>query len=131
MVENIAGGAMNIGADRVARASPDGHTLLVAPPSPLSFNHLLYRDLTYDPRQFVPITMLAKVPNVLVVRKDLPAQSLGRPATRSVPPSTSIPRSPATRDQLRRPSRPAQPTGVRSRHSATAWQRAAVSGHPG
>ena len=77
VVENIAGGAMNIGADRVARASPDGHTLLVAPPSPLSFNHLLYRDLTYDPRQFVPITMLAKVPNVLVVRKDLPAQSLG------------------------------------------------------
>ncbi len=76
VVENIAGGAMNIGADRVARAAPDGHTLLVAPPSPLSFNHLLYRDLTYDPRQFVPITVLAKVPNVLVVRKDLPAQSL-------------------------------------------------------
>ena len=61
VVENIAGGAMNIGADRVARAAPDGHTLLVAPPSPLSFNHLLYRDLTYDPRQFVPITVLAKV----------------------------------------------------------------------
>ena len=49
VVENIAGGAMNIGAARVARAAPDGHTLLVAPPSPLSFNHLLYRDLTYDP----------------------------------------------------------------------------------
>jgi tripartite-type tricarboxylate transporter receptor subunit TctC len=76
VVENIAGGAMNIGADRVARAAPDGHTLLVAPPAPLAFSHVLYRDLTYDPRQFVPITMLAKVPNVLVVRKDLPAKDL-------------------------------------------------------
>src|SRR3954452_10870488 len=50
VVENIAGGAMNIGAERVARSPPDGHTLMVAPPSPLSFNHLLYRDLNYDPK---------------------------------------------------------------------------------
>jgi tripartite-type tricarboxylate transporter receptor subunit TctC len=75
-VENIAGGAMNIGAERVARSLPDGHTLMVAPPAPLSFNHLLYRDLNYDPKSFVPITLLAKVPNALVVKKDLPAKSL-------------------------------------------------------
>ena len=61
---------------QVARAAPDGYTLLVAPPSPLSFNHLLYRDLGYDPTKFVPITMLAKIPNVLVVRKELPAATL-------------------------------------------------------
>src|SRR5499425_2809082 len=42
IVENIPGGAMNIDALNVARATPDGYTLLVAPPSPLSFNHLLY-----------------------------------------------------------------------------------------
>jgi tripartite-type tricarboxylate transporter receptor subunit TctC len=67
---------MNIGASNVARAAPDGYTLLIAPPSPLSFNHLLYRDPGYDPTRFVPITMLAKIPNVLVVRKELPANTL-------------------------------------------------------
>jgi tripartite-type tricarboxylate transporter receptor subunit TctC len=76
IVENIPGGAMNIGASAVARAAPDGYTLMVAPPSPLSFNHLLYRDPGYDPGKFVPITLLAKIPNVLVVRKDFPAASL-------------------------------------------------------
>ncbi len=76
IVENIPGGAMNIGAGNVAHAAPDGYTLLVAPPSPLSFNHLLYRDPGYEPSRFVPITLLAKIPNVLVVRKDLPASTL-------------------------------------------------------
>jgi tripartite-type tricarboxylate transporter receptor subunit TctC len=77
IVENIAGGAMNPGATSVARAAPDGYVLMVAPPAPLAFNDLLYRDLGYRPSQFVPITLLAKVPNILVVRKDLPAASLG------------------------------------------------------
>ena len=76
IVENIPGGAMNIGAASVARAAPDGYTLLIAPPSPLSFNHLLYRDPGYDPTRFVPITMLAKIANVLVVRKDLPVSTV-------------------------------------------------------
>ena len=76
IVENIPGGAMNIGAGFVARAAADGYTLLIAPPSPLSYNHLIYRDPGYDPTKFVPITMLAKIPNVLVVRKDLPAVTL-------------------------------------------------------
>ncbi|HEY7662998.1 MAG TPA: tripartite tricarboxylate transporter substrate binding protein [Xanthobacteraceae bacterium] len=76
IVENIPGGAMNIGASAVARAAPDGYTLMVAPPSPLSFNHLLYRDPGYEPTKFVPITLLAKISNVLVVRNDLPASTL-------------------------------------------------------
>jgi tripartite-type tricarboxylate transporter receptor subunit TctC len=76
IVENIPGGAMNIGAGNVARAAPDGYTLLVAPPSPLSFNHLLYREPGYEPTKFVPITLLAKIPNVLVVRQELPASTL-------------------------------------------------------
>src|SRR5262245_60901259 len=76
IVENIAGGAMNVGAERVARATPDGHTLLVAPPAPVSFSHLLYRELAYDPRQWVPVALLAKVSNVLVMRKDHPAGSI-------------------------------------------------------
>jgi tripartite-type tricarboxylate transporter receptor subunit TctC len=76
IVENIAGGAMNIGASSVARAAPDGHTLLVAPPAPLSFNDLLFKDLGYAPTQFTPITLLATIPNVLVVRKELPVRSM-------------------------------------------------------
>lgn len=76
IVENIAGGAMNIGATNVARSAPDGHTLMVAPPAPLSFNDLLYKDLSYVPTQFVPITLLATIPNILVVRKELPVETL-------------------------------------------------------
>jgi tripartite-type tricarboxylate transporter receptor subunit TctC len=76
IVENVAGGAMNAGAANAARAAPDGLTLMVAPPAPLTFNDLLYRDLGYRPNLFVPITLLAKIPNILVVRNDLPATSL-------------------------------------------------------
>ena len=76
IVENIPGGAMNIGAANVARSQPDGYTLMIAPPSPLSFNHLIYRDPGYEPGKFVPITLLAKIPSVLVVRRDLPAATL-------------------------------------------------------
>jgi tripartite-type tricarboxylate transporter receptor subunit TctC len=74
VVENVPG--MNIGAERVARADPDGYTLLSSPPSPLTINKLLYHDLPYDPDKFVPITLLATGPNVLDVRKDLPANSV-------------------------------------------------------
>ena len=76
IVENIAGGAMNIGARAVARAAPDGHTLFVAPPAPLGFSHLLTKDTGYDPTAFTPITLLAKIPNVLVMRKSLAANTL-------------------------------------------------------
>jgi tripartite-type tricarboxylate transporter receptor subunit TctC len=76
IVENIAGGAMNTGATSVAHAPPDGYTLFVAPPAPLAFNDLLYRDIGYQPKEFVPITLLASIPNILVVRRDFPSRSL-------------------------------------------------------
>jgi tripartite-type tricarboxylate transporter receptor subunit TctC len=76
IVENIAGGAMNTGAEHVYRAAPDGYTLMVTPPSPVSINHLLYNDLNYDPRKFISVALLAKIPNALVVRNDLPAKDV-------------------------------------------------------
>lgn len=76
VVENMPGGAMNVGSEHVARATPDGHTLMVAPPAPLAFSHLLYRNINYDPAKWVTIAALVKVPNVLVVRKEHPASSV-------------------------------------------------------
>jgi tripartite-type tricarboxylate transporter receptor subunit TctC len=76
IVENISGGAMNTGAEHVAKAPPDGYTLMVTPPSPVSINHLLYNDLNYDPRKFTAVALLAKIPNALVVRNDLPAKDV-------------------------------------------------------
>jgi tripartite-type tricarboxylate transporter receptor subunit TctC len=75
IVENVARG-MNVGAEQVARATPDGYTLLVSPPGPLTINHLLYRDLGYSPQKFAPVALLAKIPNALVVRKELPAKTM-------------------------------------------------------
>jgi len=72
IVENITGG-MVAGAVAVFRSPPDGYTLMVSPPAQVSFIHLLYRDLAYDPLRFVPVALLAKVANVLVARNDLPA----------------------------------------------------------
>ncbi|HLH87561.1 MAG TPA: tripartite tricarboxylate transporter substrate-binding protein [Xanthobacteraceae bacterium] len=76
VVDNIAGGAMNIGAERVARATPDGYTLFLSPPSPLTISKLLYRTLGYDPAAFSPIALIARIPNVLSVRAMLPARNV-------------------------------------------------------
>ena len=71
VIENRAGAAGNIGADAVAKAEPDGYTLLSSPPPPLALNQVLYPKLSFDPTAFVPVTVLAEVANVLVVRKGL------------------------------------------------------------
>ena len=76
IVENIAGGAMNVGAEHVYKAAPDGYTLMVCPPAPVAIQHLLYNDLAYDPHKFVNVALLAKIPNALVVRNELPAKDV-------------------------------------------------------
>ncbi len=76
VVENRAGAGGNIGAQAAATAPADGYTLLVTPPGPLTINQSLYRDLGYDPLKFVPVILLASVPNAITSRPDLPAHSV-------------------------------------------------------
>jgi tripartite-type tricarboxylate transporter receptor subunit TctC len=76
VIENKTGAGGNIGADSVYQATPDGYTLLSSPPGPLSVNQTLYKHLTYKPEEFVPITVVGSVPNVVIVRKELPVNSL-------------------------------------------------------
>jgi tripartite-type tricarboxylate transporter receptor subunit TctC len=76
IIDNRAGAGGNVGAEVVYRAEPDGYTLLCSPPGPLSINHNLYKTLPYDWTKFVPIGVLALVPNVITARADLPANSL-------------------------------------------------------
>src|SRR5262245_12854869 len=76
-VENRAGAAGNIGAETVAKSEPDGYTLLSAPPPPLVINHTLYPQLGFDPREFVPIVIMGRVPNALVVNPNVAARNVG------------------------------------------------------
>jgi tripartite-type tricarboxylate transporter receptor subunit TctC len=69
IVENIGGAAGNIGSAEVARAAPDGYTLLLASPGPIATNSFLYKEMPYDPARWVPIALLATGPYVLVLRK--------------------------------------------------------------
>ncbi len=77
IVENRAGAATLIGAEFVARAAPDGYTLLLATSTTLAINPHLYRKLPYDSvNDFAPITLIARVPMVLVVHPSLPVKSV-------------------------------------------------------
>jgi tripartite-type tricarboxylate transporter receptor subunit TctC len=76
IVEQKTGAGGNIGAELASKADPDGTTLFVTAPGPLSINGTLYKHLTYKPEEFVPITVLGSVPNVAIVKKELPVNSL-------------------------------------------------------
>ncbi|HWI36438.1 MAG TPA: tripartite tricarboxylate transporter substrate binding protein [Burkholderiales bacterium] len=76
VVENRPGAAGNVGAEAVARAEPDGYTLLAAPPPPIAINQSLYPRLGYDPAALVPVTVIGATPNVLAVHPKVEAASL-------------------------------------------------------
>ena len=76
VVENKTGAGGSLGADAVAKASPDGHTLLIGTNGPVAINKLLYRELSYDPeKDLVPLSLLASAPQMLVVHPSIGARS--------------------------------------------------------
>jgi tripartite-type tricarboxylate transporter receptor subunit TctC len=78
IIETRTGAGGNVGADSVAKAEPDGYTLLFTAPGPLVVNQTLYvRGLPYDPaKDFAPIALFAVAPIVLMVNPDIPAHNV-------------------------------------------------------
>jgi tripartite-type tricarboxylate transporter receptor subunit TctC len=77
IVENKPGAATTLGADQVARAEPDGYTLLMATSTTLAINKTLYKKLPYDPvKDFAPVALVAGVPFALIINPQIPANTL-------------------------------------------------------
>jgi tripartite-type tricarboxylate transporter receptor subunit TctC len=77
-VENRGGAGGNIGAEAVASSGPDGYTLLVTAPPPLTTNSALYKDMPFDSaKAFAPVALLATVQIVLMVHPSLPVNNVG------------------------------------------------------
>jgi tripartite-type tricarboxylate transporter receptor subunit TctC len=77
VIENKGGAGSIVGTDIVAKAEPDGYTLLLGQSGPISINPAVYKSLPYDPvKDFAPVTMTTAYPYILVVNSELPARSL-------------------------------------------------------
>jgi tripartite-type tricarboxylate transporter receptor subunit TctC len=77
IVENRAGAGGNVGAEYVAKAAPDGYTLMMASAGILTANQYLYAQMPFDPATaFAPVSVVADMPMMVVVNPKVPAQSL-------------------------------------------------------
>src|SRR5882724_9390794 len=72
IIENRPGAAQNLGAEAVARAGPDGYTLLATPQGPLTVSPSMFAKLAFDASAFVPVTVMAQLPYVLVAHPKVP-----------------------------------------------------------
>src|SRR5258708_6474040 len=78
IIEKGAGGANVIAATAVAKAEPDGHTLLMTTSTTMAINVSVFKNLPYDPdRDFAPVGLVSGVPFVLIVNAALPVRSVG------------------------------------------------------
>jgi tripartite-type tricarboxylate transporter receptor subunit TctC len=77
VIDNIVGASGNIGTERVAKAAPDGYTLLFNTIGPIAVNVSLFDKLPYDPiKDLAPISLVAKMPNILTVNPGVPVKNL-------------------------------------------------------
>jgi len=77
VIDNVAAASGNIAGDRVAKAPPDGYTLLLANMAQIVVNPSLFERMNYDPvKELAPVSQVAFTPNVLTVPNDLPAHSV-------------------------------------------------------
>src|SRR5262245_16988704 len=77
VVDNRAGANGNIGAANVAKAAPDGYTLLIATPGIAVQNKFVYKTMPFDAdRDFAPIVLIAKAPQLVVVNPKLPIKTM-------------------------------------------------------
>jgi tripartite-type tricarboxylate transporter receptor subunit TctC len=77
IVENKPGAGGNIGADAVAKASPDGYTLLMGTTGVLAINKYLYKNMSFDPdRDLAPVSYTSLITNILVVNPQVPARTV-------------------------------------------------------
>ena len=77
VVENRAGAGGGVGAEYVARAEPDGYTLLVGSNGPLTINPIINPNVSYDPlKDFAPVALVSYVPHVLIVSNKLGVKSI-------------------------------------------------------
>jgi len=77
IIENKGGGGGNIAMNEVAHADPDGYTLIIGHVGSLAMTPFIEKDLGYDVmKDFAPVSLLAKVPNIFVVHSSVPAKNL-------------------------------------------------------
>jgi len=77
VVENKPGAGGGVGAAEVAKAAPDGYTIMGGTISTHAINASLYKNLPYDPvKDFAAVTLIARVPNMLVINNDIPAKNV-------------------------------------------------------
>jgi tripartite-type tricarboxylate transporter receptor subunit TctC len=77
VVDNRSGAGGNVGAAVVARAAPDGQTIIFGTPGPLANNKLIYRNLPFDPEQaFAPVVLIARSPLIVAAKTALPVRTI-------------------------------------------------------